>query len=501
MQIAELHSPEPLRESRPRAVDLRPSLPAKPIRPVQPWASIRSSVLTALPLVFADVLAAACSFAIAWSAAAFLSQPVRLERATLALCFTGGIFLANFGAGLYPGLGLSSISEWRLVSFAVGLLGVVFLPVSIFANGAIRQTEVIIALTCLLLAVSLPLARALARGVSSRFTWWGQPVLIVGDGESAMGVYTFLDRHRRLGLRPLGIVGTAVEVEDGTSDAPFLGPLSRIGSLIWRSATPKLIVMPRQSHDEVQAILFNAGAHGLHSTVVNPVDGAAHLWRRVNGCLEWPGSRERDASKSPLLGVKRVIDITLTIILGLLATPLILVIAWLIKLSSPGPVLHRQQRVGKDGGLFFMWKFRTMVCNADRVLGEYLASDPRLKEEWARHHKLRQDPRITFIGRWLRKTSLDELPQLWNVLCGEMSVVGPRPLLPEEADKYGDHFTHVCRVLPGVTGVWQISGRNNTSYAERIELQSYYARNWSLWLDFYILASTLKVVLLRDGAY
>jgi lipopolysaccharide/colanic/teichoic acid biosynthesis glycosyltransferase len=142
-----------------------------------------------------------------------------------------------------------------------------------------------------------------------------------------------------------------------------------------------------------------------------------------------------------------------------------------------------------------------MVCNADVMLKAYLAACPQRREEWNREHKLKDDPRITPIGRWLRTTSIDEIPQLWNVLRGEMSLVGPRPIVSAEICKYADKFGLYCNVLPGITGLWQISGRNDTTYAERVELDSYYARNWSLWLDLNILVKTVRVVLLRRGAY
>jgi lipopolysaccharide/colanic/teichoic acid biosynthesis glycosyltransferase len=142
-----------------------------------------------------------------------------------------------------------------------------------------------------------------------------------------------------------------------------------------------------------------------------------------------------------------------------------------------------------------------MRTDAESVLEEYLTKHPELREEWESNTKLRNDPRITSIGGLLRKTSLDELPQLWNVLIGEMSLVGPRPLLDEDVVKYDDSFALYARVKPGLTGLWQVSGRNNTTYAERIRLDVYYVRNWSVWMDLHILVRTVKTVLLREGAY
>lgn len=142
-----------------------------------------------------------------------------------------------------------------------------------------------------------------------------------------------------------------------------------------------------------------------------------------------------------------------------------------------------------------------MVPNANQVLQEYLSAHPELQAEWDKDHKLKNDPRITWIGKILRKTSLDELPQLWNVFVGEMSLVGPRPIVTEEINKYGPTFRDYLRVTPGITGLWQISGRNNTTYAERLEYDEFYVRNWSPWMDLYILSRTVRTVILCEGAY
>jgi exopolysaccharide biosynthesis polyprenyl glycosylphosphotransferase len=203
----------------------------------------------------------------------------------------------------------------------------------------------------------------------------------------------------------------------------------------------------------------------------------------------------------PLPMWKRALDVGGASTAIIVAAPLMLLVALLIKWQSPGPALYQHERIGRHQRRFKVWKFRTMVCNADVMLKAYLAACPQRREEWNREHKLKDDPRITPIGRWLRTTSIDEIPQLWNVLRGEMSLVGPRPIVSAEICKYADKFGLYCNVLPGITGLWQISGRNDTTYAERVELDSYYARNWSLWLDLNILVKTVRVVLLRRGAY
>jgi Undecaprenyl-phosphate galactose phosphotransferase WbaP len=199
--------------------------------------------------------------------------------------------------------------------------------------------------------------------------------------------------------------------------------------------------------------------------------------------------------------VKRSFDLALALPVFMLLSPFLLAIAVLTRLTSKGPVFYGQRRIGRNGREFIAWKFRTMVQDADRVLEEHLRANPELRDEWDLNHKLRDDPRITSIGKVLRKFSLDEFPQLWNVLCGEMSIVGPRPIVRSEADRYGRRFALYQRVPPGITGLWQISGRNNTTYDERVRLDEYYVRHWSMLLDLYILLRTVKTVVSAEGAY
>jgi Undecaprenyl-phosphate galactose phosphotransferase WbaP len=191
----------------------------------------------------------------------------------------------------------------------------------------------------------------------------------------------------------------------------------------------------------------------------------------------------------------------LAVLAGTLLLPILLIIALALKLESRGPAFYRQNRLGRGGRAFRLWKFRTMVPEADRILREYIENHPECAREWERERKLKSDPRVTCIGRILRKTSLDELPQLWNVIRGEMSLVGPRPIVRDEIPKYGEGFPLYKQVLPGITGLWQVSGRNDTSYLDRVALDSYYVRNWSPWFDIYVLARTVRAVLVGAGAY
>ena len=187
-------------------------------------------------------------------------------------------------------------------------------------------------------------------------------------------------------------------------------------------------------------------------------------------------------------------------VLLLVLSPLMLAIAWRIWREDGAPVLFAHWRVGQKGRLFRCLKFRSMVRRADLVLAEVLEEDPLAQEEWARDHKLRNDPRVLRIGQFLRQTSLDELPQLFNVLRGEMHLVGPRPVVVQEIPRYGEHKRLYFAVKPGMTGLWQVSGRNNLTYAQRVALDARYVETRTLWMDLRILARTVSVLVTRDGA-
>ena len=199
--------------------------------------------------------------------------------------------------------------------------------------------------------------------------------------------------------------------------------------------------------------------------------------------------------------MKRIFDIVATVCGGILILPILAIVAVLIYLDSPGPIVFGHKRVGQGGKEFPCYKFRSMVPNAQEALEVYLKENPAAREEWERDFKLKDDPRVTRIGKFLRKTSLDELPQLWNVLVGDMSLVGPRPIVRDEIVKYGDYINDFYLVPPGITGVWQVSGRSDTTYEERVLMDSWYVHNWSVWIDIVYLLKTVLAVVKSKGAY
>jgi len=219
----------------------------------------------------------------------------------------------------------------------------------------------------------------------------------------------------------------------------------------------------------------------------------------VSARTSW--QRSKPASLVRYRLIKRCMDVLLVLAMLPFLLPLVGLISLCVKLTSSGPIFFSHRRIRKHGAFFSMWKFRTMCVDSTEILDEYLKSHPEARSEWYATRKLRVDPRVTPIGGFLRRFSLDELPQVWNVLTGTMSLVGPRPIVAAEVEKYGDGFQCYCRVKPGLTGLWQVSGRSELSYEARVALDCEYVHEWSLSRDLVILLKTFAAVLQQDGAF
>ena len=341
---------------------------------------------------------------------------------------------------------------------------------------------------------TVPLLRGVVRERLCRKPWWGRPVVFLRQGQGGEELWDHLENNPERGLRPVERACLAPTEHERSDQLAAL-----------REAHPDAIAMLYLSDDSAgSAFLVRQISLYFPSVLLVPslTTGEDRFWLtpRDLGCAVGLLVRQNllDARR---LRAKRWLDLSLTLTLGILALPLGLLVALAIRLDSKGPALYTQRRIGQNGKLIAVYKFRTMVLNADTILKDYLQAHPDLHDEWKDNQKLRHDPRVTRVGALLRKTSLDELPQLWNVFCGTMSLVGPRPIVANEIDRYGRVYMDYSLVKPGITGLWQVSGRNNTTYAERIRLDHYYVTNWSVWMDIWILARTIPVVLLGRGAY
>jgi exopolysaccharide production protein ExoY len=252
------------------------------------------------------------------------------------------------------------------------------------------------------------------------------------------------------------------------------------------------------SVNEVDVTLAKGGA-SVHQLKVASAMPLVHHVARQSAARGTHGLVRHVRTSRPGEAAKRLLDILGALALAVALSPLLLVVG-LALARDRGPIIYRHTRTGRNGRTFGCLKFRTMVPNAEQVLRELLHQNPELQREWMRDQKLRDDPRVTAIGHFLRRTSLDELPQLWNVLKGEMSLVGPRPVVRDEWQRYGRHLDTFLAAKPGVTGLWQVMGRSDACYRRRVALDRYYVRKRSLLMDVYILLRTVKVVLLGRGA-
>jgi len=353
----------------------------------------------------------------------------------------------------------------------------------------------------LIALVAIPVLRKLFRRLLARTSWWGVRVVFVSGGSAGDAAFHHFAHHRQLGLLPVGICrNTPTPVGLAAWD---LGPIDTVATVARQQRASWAVVALGDYENGALPAPIRSSLTGIPNLILLPAwSEMPSLWARAadfGGALaiQMPTSLASPMAQC----VKRLMDVAIVLLLSPFWIGLGIVICAAIKVSSPGPIFYRHQRIGRGGRRFGLWKFRSMVLDADVVLQQTLAADPAMRREWEQHHKLKKDPRVTWVGRWLRKTSLDELPQVLNVLWGEMSLVGPRPIVDAEIEYYGTHYAAYLRVLPGVTGLWQISGRNNTTYERRVELDAYYVCNWSPWFDIYILSRTAKVISLCEGAY
>ncbi|WP_322507822.1 sugar transferase [Anaerolinea sp.] len=324
--------------------------------------------------------------------------------------------------------------------------------------------------------------------------------VIVGTNAEAQLLATQFKSADTSGLNVAGYIACPSSSSRAVPDENILGDLKEIEKIVYEKNVEEIIVTSSAvSAQEVVALFKLFGiAEGVNLRLSSGVYEIITTGLQVQEIASVPLVK---VNKIRLTGwdqaLKFLLDFGLSAILLPFIFPVGLAIALCIAMDSKGPVFHRRRVMGVNGHTFDAFKFRTMYVNGDAILDAY----PELKEQLAREHKLKNDPRVTRVGRFLRKTSLDELPQILNVLKGEMSLVGPRMISPEEMEKYQEHGMNLLTVKPGITGLWQVSGRSDVSYDQRVQMDMYYIRNWSIWLDLQILFRTIPAVLSRKGAY
>ncbi len=350
-------------------------------------------------------------------------------------------------------------------------------------------------LTMMLFPVIATVGNAIAKYLLVQAGAWQLSVVLVGGGEVALAAEAALASDPGLGYSVVGRVDpqTLIVRQEGL----------RLWPLVHRFKASR-ILFALDGDRALQRQLIDCALRERVPFAIAPEPHAfpAFGWEATRFfshdvvMLSFRHGMSRHVSQL----VKAVIDVTAAAILLLLASPIFLLVA-VMNIGSRGPIFFAHRRIGIGGKPFYCLKFRTMVVDADRILKEALAKDPALAAEWDASQKLRHDPRVTPIGKFLRKTSLDELPQLINVLLRQMSLVGPRPIVESEVRFYGDDIAHYYNTRPGVTGLWQVSGRSNTSYTRRVQLDVWYVNNWTVWLDVAVLLKTFPAVLGRTGAH
>jgi len=361
--------------------------------------------------------------------------------------------------------------------------------------------------------VLLPVFRVLVKRILLDVGVWRQPTVIAGIGPNARRAASAMLSEKLMGYEVIAFIagptyaadaGASVDID--SNSIPIFYYSSRLWDLLKELNSPHLVIaLEREEEGQQRHLLSEIGESYRNFHIAPPFaemplygTEVERFFRHEVLLLKVRNNLTRLWSKI----AKRGFDIVGSSILLILFSPLFIVTACLIKLEDRGPIFYAQERVGRRGRLFKVLKFRSMAVNAHQILLQWLQENPEIKKEYeGNNFKLRKDPRVTKMGRWLRSTSMDELPQLWNVLKGEMSLVGPRPLLEREVERYGPNIHLYRQARPGITGIWQISGRSRTKFSDRSNLDAWYIRNWSLWYDFYILFKTAVVVLRRDGAY
>ena len=373
------------------------------------------------------------------------------------------------------------------------------------ARIAASTSRMFIAVFWILSFVLLVIFRYIVKKILEKYQLLQIPVLIIGAGKTAELLVQGIKNDAGMGYKIIGLLEDN-KVEEGILEKyPVLGKFSEAEQVIEKyKINHVFIAAPGLEQGKLTKIIYKVQplvkSMGVIPNLVGvPMGGieAESLFNEKLMLLRLKNNLARPINR----WIKTIFDYVLTITGTIAISPILIVIALWIYKDSPGPVIFKHRRIGKNGKEFNCYKFRSMCIDAKEKLEQLLKNDPEARTEWEKDFKLKNDPRITKSGAFLRKTSLDELPQIFNVLKGEMSLVGPRPIIRDEMARYGEYINDYLMVKPGITGMWQVSGRSDTGYKERVQLDSWYVRNWSVWLDLMLLWRTMKIVIKCKGAY
>lgn len=420
------------------------------------------------------------------------------------------ILVLCLGCLAYGGLYSKRLPFWpetRNLFISINLAFILIMAVVSLAKlgGQISRTSIVI--SYLLVLFIMPLARFGGKLILFNIGIWRENILILGFNETGRQVAEAIKNDKYLGYHLSGFMTIAAEeMLELKGNHEILGSYENAVKIIESNRIRHIVIAAPHLPGSEMVRLSNSLQPYTRSVMIVPDLFGLPIVNGETGYFfdeQILALRIKNNLASPVNMIsKRIFDLIVALLLLIPLAVLILVLAILIKIDSPGPVFYTGKRIGRRGKEFNCYKFRTMFLDNDIILEEYLKSNADARQEWQQYNKLKgEDPRITKIGRFLRKTSLDELPQILNVLKGEMSPVGARPYLPEERESMGSFADTILLADPGITGLWQVSGRNEIDFVGRLRMETWYVRNWSLWLDVSLLFRTVGVVVKRKGAY
>lgn len=397
---------------------------------------------------------------------------------------------------------------WQLIQklFLASFYAIASIIILLYiARIAGSTSRLFIAVFWILSFILLVLFRYITKKILEKYQLLQVPVLIIGAGKTAELLVQGIKNDAGMGYKIIGLLEDN-KVEEGIlENYTVLGKFSEAEQVITKYKIQHVfIAAPGLEQGKLTKLIYKVQplvkSMGVIPNLVGvPMGGieAESLFNEKLMLLRLRNNLARPVNR----WIKTIFDYVLTITGTIAISPILIVIALWIYKDSPGPVIFKHRRIGKNGKEFNCYKFRSMCVDAKEKLEQLLKNDPQARAEWEKDFKLKNDPRITKSGAFLRKTSLDELPQIFNVLKGEMSLVGPRPIIRDEMARYGEYIDDYLMVKPGITGMWQVSGKSDIGYKERVQLDSWYVRNWSVWLDAMLLWRTMKIVVQRKGAY
>lgn len=390
---------------------------------------------------------------------------------------------------------------------AVFLSGVFIFAVLSLSKISLEMSRLTLILLCFYAIFTVSVLRYIGKKVLNRLDIWKSPIVIIGAGSSGKSVAKGIIDDWYLGYEIKGFLDDFKSgfVEVKSIKIPIIGKVEKIKDLKEENVEAAIVSIPSLGNEELAHLVNTAHRYIKQVFVVPDLKGIGllnselyHIFTEQLFLIKITNNLDSKLNQI----TKQTFDILLSLITLPVLVFVISIFAILIKIDSEGPVFFVQERLGKNGKIFKCIKFRTMYVNSQEILENFLKENKDAQLEWQTFKKLKKyDPRVTRVGRFLRKTSLDELPQIFNVLKGDMSLVGPRPYLPSEEKDMGDYKDYILLTKPGITGLWQVSGRNELSFEERLKLDTWYVLNWSLWFDIVIILKTIRVVFKKEGAY